>query len=734
MPKETKIADIRTTNIILHTDKFNLSLLEEGFKIIAYQIPEPDAKTEEYFARFDNTKGRYVFTEQGYARIQNFFKDELNDPFYYNSPTKMLYIFCKKDTKETTLQIPFLNNCKVLPQNTSFRELIESKTYKGYSQLHILLKLLVAHYHHILEEHKMWQSKFFVYAKEKEDKKDKYHIGLQLSIKDDWKKNSENNPQKNFLLEFKPTIFFNISSEKLEKESNIHVLCNHYYEQKNVKINDKITPYLYQVKSSAVKNLKKELFKELTPALRRTMDKEYRAGLDWFDYNNPYQSRLPIIAHFQKEFITMLNQCGLTAEIPLSSYTKFNPSKNKELKLSLLTEINVLDLRENKENYPIESYIGFLENATKEIFKLNPIDTSPIKYQLIQEQALSEFIPTVVLYDCNSDACKKYGIIDKKQKLYKKYPNRIVQTLIVNDKESKFIAKKEDYLNYKLIICEQKGDKNKWVYSPKELKHKMSVILNELFLKSFVKGQRKVIDKDYTLPCFESFEPQTNVFSKYQMADIAFLYHFQFSKDEKHRVLMYIQDNYLRFIDKNPEINKQLEQYSLSNSQLLEFFNQKFKEGEDIGNDDNAIFIIAKGLCLEIERLELCAMPDIEKLLIAKNDREEEEKTITKIKGINTVYQTDNPVKDTLYQYKGLWYNEEENTYFVGSNDKNPFDSRKTKGTQDKAYHIYKIHIHKNEIDFDLSILYEAMTITYVRNEQYTVIPYFFDLIRLFKE
>lgn len=303
-----------------------------------------------------------------------------------------------------------------------------------------------------------------------------------------------------------------------------------------------------------------------------------------------------------------------------------------------------------------------------------------------------------------------------------------MQTLIVNNKEAKFIAK-ENYLNYKLIKCEQKEGGTKWIYSTNELKHKMKVILNELLLKTFTKGHRKVIDKDYILPCFET---QINAFSKYEMKDIAFLYHFQFSKNEKHRVLMYIENNYLKFVDKNPDINKQLEKYDLSNSQLLDLFNQKFNDGEDIRNDDNAIFIISKGLCLEIERLELCAMPNIENLLKAKKYREEEENDIAKIKGTKTQYDTENPTKDTLYQYEGLWHNEKENMYFVG--DKNPFDKRNLKGVQNKAYHIYKFHIHKNDIDFDLSILYDAMTITYVRNEQYTVLPYFFDLIRLSKE
>ncbi|MFN0202906.1 MAG: hypothetical protein ACKVTZ_15390, partial [Bacteroidia bacterium] len=369
----------------------------------------------------------------------------------------------------------------------------------------------------------------------------------------------------------------------------------------------------------------------------------------------------------------------------------------------------VHDIRENK-TYDVDRYIEFINNhITKEGIDIIVKQNGNI---------IDENTPTIVLYDMDKKAFEKNGLLfkdttrkieDAKVKLYQKYPNAILHTWIVNLQDSDESKSIDKYLAYTLLDTKEEGNS----------KHKMAVILKELFLKSYIKQKRKIVTNDYCLPCFSNERKMFSV----NMDSIAYIYQ---------NVLMYVEDNYFQFIDMEKDIakrNQKLLSYNLSENTLNQYFSSKFKAKEEDNEEEeidkrNAMFIIGNGLCLEIESLnEHRVMPNLERLkeIIRLRHEAQEQNQSTK---------TISPTGNEALQYTGLWYNEMHSLYFVGS--KQGFNN--IKGTQDDAYHLYQIHTHKNEIGFDISNLYEAMTVTFVRNEQYTVVPYFFDLIRLWKQ
>lgn len=726
MSSKNTQATLSTTAFIVHTDKFDLSILESNYQIYTYQIPDAKefSKNEE-FVLFDINKKSYVYK---YDRLQNFFKEQLSCAFYYHSHTRMLYVLNAKGSNSLHIPFPSQNDKSLSAKHISFKQLATEKTDKDYSQLHILMKLLLAEFH-LFEEAKMAQFKFFVYAKYKS--KQKHHIGLNISIQENWKKNAEDKPQKEYMIMLKPTAFWAYSADKIQKIEDKHILTNHYYEKCEIIQNEAKIPYLYQVKSSHVKSSNQELYVELTPQFRKAWkaqknEKLPNATLDWYNHSNLMQSRYPIIATFQKNFVQMLNNCGINAEAREIKMTKFSSkATKKDFNVDLLKEIHVYDIRQNK-TFDINSYINIIRNHLKQE-----------KIEIIIKgngEKIDKDTPTIVLYDIDKQAFGEGGLLSKDKKirlddekvaLYKKYPNAILHTWIVNDHASEDYTNFDRYLQYELLDSDKDAN----------LKHKINVILKELFLKTYVKQKRNIITPEYILPCFSD----KNVMFPLKMESIAYIYK---------NVLMYVADNQFQFIDMEKEINernKRLESYNLTQSELNQYFQSKFSieaEEEDKLDIKEAMFIVSEGLCLEIESLAgHRVMPDLERLLEAIKLRAEEEKQnpkSSKSKKDETSKKEPRrkfnvvPQSDEYLQYTGLWYNESNSLYFVGS--KLAFNTQLGQDKQDKAYHLYQIHTHKNEIVFDIRNLYEAMTVTFVRNEQFTVVPYFFDLIRLWKE
>ncbi len=86
--------------------------------------------------------------------------------------------------------------------------------------------------------------------------------------------------------------------------------------------------------------------------------------------------------------------------------------------------------------------------------------------------------------------------------------------------------------------------------------------------------------------------------------------------------------------------------------------------------------------------------------------------------------------KEEMKGFKGIWYNEKDRKYIVGSPES------LGKLTQGNAHTVRRFDVYEGEEHFgkEFEMFLETMAVKFVRNEQYTVYPYFFDLIRLYAE
>ena len=76
----------------------------------------------------------------------------------------------------------------------------------------------------------------------------------------------------------------------------------------------------------------------------------------------------------------------------------------------------------------------------------------------------------------------------------------------------------------------------------------------------------------------------------------------------------------------------------------------------------------------------------------------------------------------------GVWYEPTENIYTVGSSTSPKF------GQMPRANLIRKFHSYQDDNKFIMNDFFETLTVGFVRNKQYTVYPFPFDLIRLYNE
>lgn len=79
-----------------------------------------------------------------------------------------------------------------------------------------------------------------------------------------------------------------------------------------------------------------------------------------------------------------------------------------------------------------------------------------------------------------------------------------------------------------------------------------------------------------------------------------------------------------------------------------------------------------------------------------------------------------------VHLYQGIWY-DDERRFMVGSPE----------GLKDRQVHAHRIRqfdVLSGEGQFDMELLLQTLAVTFVRNKQYTVVPYFFHLIDIYVE
>jgi len=75
---------------------------------------------------------------------------------------------------------------------------------------------------------------------------------------------------------------------------------------------------------------------------------------------------------------------------------------------------------------------------------------------------------------------------------------------------------------------------------------------------------------------------------------------------------------------------------------------------------------------------------------------------------------------------EGIYFSEIENIYTVGV--------KSMAMSMDKSTKIRKLQFYKKPENFKMDDLLQTLSVQFVRNKQYTVYPYFFDLLNLYRQ
>jgi hypothetical protein len=481
----------------------------------------------------------------------------------------------------------------------------------------------------------------------------------------------ENSFHSEFHVKSKSTIFI---KGDLNKISPAYLFTNSYYEL----ITKDGLSYMRQLKPSKVKDFTGELFIEKPPFVTE------RAHLDWYSDVNFKQTRSYLIYNFKDKFKRFLGEYNVLISDKNQQFYKVEKIVDANLPIHLLERINVLDNRLSK-SIPILKYLNLFRSLANEA----------LEFKLITEESIVDEKETMlIVQDCDPkdfNDSEPHGILfgkisDPYHEAYKKYKTIPKQTISVNYHDSEKFLSSEAYLDYDFINDETKAN----------FKNKFEVCLNELFLKAIVYGR---IDAISTLPLLKDFS---------ELQKLGFI---------KDKVLISFDNKHLNFTDLSTPIGKEnLARLFQPWSEIVKAFKDRVKFHKSAEDIQERIFqsgfIVGKENILEIERLDESVLPEIDEIKKVKAD---DPKKSAKSRSMISIYSG------------GIWFNETDQTYIVSS-------PTSMNWREPRAHHIYKIHQHAGSRSVDTKLIVKLLSVKFVRHKQFTVYPYFFDIIRLYNE
>lgn len=696
--------NVPTTNFVINLDKIDQLALQEKYQLFTLEVPYG-------FRQFAKTNSN------AYGMLHNTYKENLEFPYYYFShakPNPTIFILVEKSKrpeKPIFLTFDFLKGEKVIAQEKNISELCTKKN------LPVLAKLFLSSWYH--KAHRTCQGDFF-YIHSKDDKQKL--TALLVKIQES---------QGEFEIVSKAQYLKKLDDRFDVKYINFH----NYFEQVQG------TRYLRQLKQSEVKERvqsKKGLdtvFRETTTQDAKNLNfKPQRPAIKWYDSHktneNIFQGcRSELLRNFQNKLVAHYNEVFgegvaekrshfMTEVVPMEQggdHTKsqapakgygFNEKTGEGtgLFLKILDKIGVLDLRQkdvpnpNQNNF--QEYIDLLNKQ----YLVIGISFSEIK----REDLATTTKPILVLQDVEKELFYEEGFLfkmgisdDPKKELYREFASKIpMQTLNINLNKADNFDSANTYFEYGIFDI---GD----------FKHRLEVCLNELLLKKFIIDKLPIYNKEnisHSLPC---------VF-KLKSLRKDFAYMFQ-------NIFMYVDENFvLQFVNlDNPSEKKKRHEF-LKNWNIDWFsFDTQFSErnytrnengqnktyqknGENKDSHEEALkrthFVFAKELVLAIEDTEERVLFNTEATQTNESQRIIESKTAL----------------------EGIYFSETENIYTVGE---------KSLGmSMDKSIKIRRLHYYQKSNDFKITDLLQTLSVQFVRNKQYTVYPYFFDLLNLYRK
>ncbi len=701
---------IISTNFKIETNKIDFSKLEADFQLCKYEF------------------GTYNFRQKNdknlYAKLIVAYKDAFDYPFYFHSmqTPASFYVLYPKNVEAPNFSFEDLD-IEGKPQVVNWNELLTPNEKGIRDKIHILTKILLAQYLYEIEEsddRKVCQSHFYVFGKQKTD----YLLtSVQFDIKHD---KSIGEKFDEFHVVPKAVDFVHhVSQINFEKKQHFY---NPYFEKV-----DELPSYFRQLRPNKIEDYVKsggKIWKFKNTNIKK------RAELEWYlEGDNVENTRGYITYYFQKKFITFLN-LYLGNVIQRKEYDvkkKYKPQAIYPSKTGYQTGLSIQQL---KIIYVLDNRLRDIETGELlnkmtcqvyvDLFNKTYGNSLNIKFEELDIDQLNNkaFIePILILHDVSgreftrdvekrddegeiiteTELCflGKQGFEDPKRKFYDSYKHIPKQSININlnepltkNGEERYSENWEKYFEYdvfKLVAKEyveitHKREVKKW-------DNKLKVCLNELYLKTFIIKKLSVTENNFPLLTAGT----------YQMGGKMREFVWQFGK-----TLLFIENDNFQFIN--------LENYygKTKRLEILEKLNidwnyvvEKFK-AKNYGKFDDTMmaksrFVFAPNVCIEIEEPDERVLFNFEKGI---------KRNIETTKGLS-----------------GIWFhqNENEKMYCVGSRDGLNLKT-------EKSVKIRRFNTYLGAENFNYEVLLETMSVQFVRNEQYTVYPLFFDLISLYKE
>jgi hypothetical protein len=732
--------NVPTTNFVINLDKINIDALQEKYQLFTIEVPDS-----------------YIYSQdkQKYPKLHNTYKEQLELPYFFYThakPKASIFILVdksKKPEKSISLTFDFLKGEKVIAQEKNIIGLCTQ------SNLHILAKLFLSDYfYNHKKTYRICQGKFYIHSRV--DKK--WATVLEIS----GLKHIEGTEE--FCFDQKAT--FMVQIEK-NKENTQYVSSNVYCELVDGEI------YYRQLKTSHANKLLSDTKSTQNIWKVVTGSPTNKPSIKWFeDYENITRCKSTLLQEFQNRLLKHFNKClGETGVAKQQNHKMIKLDAIKQttiqgygetgLNINLLGKVGLLDLRfkeiEKPNQIPFQQYVDFFNKH----YQYSTLKSDFGFVEIKREDLATNKMPILVLQDVEKrlfepeekdkegTITQKAGFLfeagysdDPKLMLYNEFADRIpLQTMNVNTNEVnehlldtyfdyemlgdclKHLGKSYKEIGENLEKAEEKikeaykQEKEKFGEVSEETKNlrkqneklkkhfslvtnKINVCLNELLLKHYIVNKLPIkgnVNNPYLyLPCISQIP---------NLVNYAYMYRNTF---------MYVDNQYiLQFLNLDSPSKKQKRNEFLQNWGIdwFEFEKQFAKRNYTQGNEEKTLdklkkthFVFAKNLVLAVEDTEERVLHIYDPKKKGQSQRKQEQKTAL----------------------EGIFYSKEKQIYTVGYTSLNQ--------TADDSVKIRRLYYYQRPDNFKINDLLQTLSVQFVRNKQYTVYPYFFDLLNLYRE
>lgn len=651
-----------------------------SYTVWRYQLSSSQA----YYARS-------VAPKKFYERFTNAYKTAFDQPFYYftfDKPHASLYTLLPHGHTPKPWVFPFGNRSEVIACEQVAPDELQAR------QPHVILKLMLAlcFYETGLKERqqRVCQSKFFMRVKGKETGKFITAIEFKPAVVDV-------GDGHRMTLKVETGLFV----KAVSAQDRSYTETGTYYEQ----FVSQGQTYLRQIRPDQVEHYKGDLYQPTTIKGRKPQANWHSDGVNF------RESRSYLVRHVQERLMQFL--IGYGFRVSLAEETLFkHPVESVALPLHRLPTVQVLDNRLNQTGIPFERYIAWL----RRYHFLTTDGLVPLPFEGISLDKLDANKPLLVLIDAEADAfgedeegnlnlLSAAGFNDPYKVLYQQLPGQVKQSFNVNLNSVDDFAVADHYLTYPLPDTqlrpgtkankEADAEKQDEAQQMKNLTRNLEVCLSELWLKWVVAGR---VDCSPAANCLP--------FSSLLTDEWGFM---------TDNLLLYFDKQVVRFANlETPEGKKVLKERFTSAGEIRQQYmaRTRYTEERTDTNLPKAHFVLIGMQVLDIECTDVIAMPNWPEVLRIKAD---EPKTSAKTRQAIGVYAG------------GIWFNEQTRRYLVSGVDS-------SKGTEKRGHHLYQAHIYDEQLPVPFATLLALLTVTFVRKNQYTVLPYPFDMIRLYRE